>query len=86
MAESENKKKYEYEYYGIWSSTSKSWVFGIYAPTKELAYEALFKRIGKDAYKWRFTAKLIPKEELPTFMKNKHRRRPIESSTTVEEK
>lgn len=33
MAESENKK-YEYEYYGIWSSTSNSWVFGIMHPLK----------------------------------------------------
>lgn len=79
MAESENKK-YEYEYYGIWSSTSNSWVFGIYAPSKELAYEALFKRIGKDAYKWRFSAKRIPKEELKNFI------RPKRKPKTTEEK
>ena len=83
------KKKYEYEYYGIWSSTSNSWVFGIYAPTKELAYEALFKRIGNDAYKWRFSAKRIPKKELHNFLRHKHKRRPAqitETSVTTEAK
>lgn len=82
MENQEEKKMYDYTYYGIWSSTSNNWVFGIYAPTKELAYEALFKRIGKDAYKWRFSAKRIPKEELPNFLI--HKRRP--KQTEQEEK
>ena len=40
--------------YAIYSTVSKKDVFGILEPTKSRARRELFKRIGKDAYKWRF--------------------------------
>lgn len=47
------------EEYGIWSSWTKKWCFGISEPTKKRAWQALYNRIGKDAYKWRFEIKKI---------------------------
>ncbi len=46
--------------YGVYSTWSKKWCFGIAEPTKNLAWKALFAKIGKDAYKWRFEVKPIP--------------------------
>lgn len=46
--------------YGIWNSYRKEWQFGICEPTEIRAYRALFKKIGRDAYKWRFEAKKLP--------------------------
>jgi len=40
--------------YTVYSTVSQKDVFGILEPTKSKARRELFKRIGKDAYKWRF--------------------------------
>ncbi|WP_438312283.1 hypothetical protein [Sporosarcina sp. FA9] len=45
--------------YGIWSSVSKQFVFGIQEPTKKRAREKLIRRIGKNSFKYRFEAKQI---------------------------
>lgn len=51
--------------YGIWNSYRKEWQFGICEPTEIRAYRALFKKIGRDAYKWRFEAKKLPNGKIP---------------------
>jgi hypothetical protein len=51
------------EHWGIWSTWSKKWCFGIDEPTENGARQALFKKIGKDAYKWRFEARKIPQSK-----------------------
>lgn len=48
--------------YGIWSNWSKKWCFGIEEPTKNKAWKKLREKIGKDANKWRFECKPLPKE------------------------
>ena len=48
--------------YGIYNSVSKEFQFGINEPSERKAFEKLFKKIGKDAYKWRFEARPLPKE------------------------
>lgn len=48
--------------YGIWSSWSKKWCFGISEPSKRKAWQALYNKIGNDARKWRFEVKPLPKE------------------------
>ena len=45
--------------YGIWSAVSKKFCFGISQPTKKLARSALYKKIGYDALKYRFSVKEI---------------------------
>ncbi|WP_258729676.1 hypothetical protein [Bacillus atrophaeus] len=45
--------------YGIYSTWSKKFCFGIDEPSKSKAWKALFNRIGKDAYKWRFEVRKI---------------------------
>ncbi len=50
------------EHWGVWSKWSKRWCFGIAEPTVKKARKALFAKIGKDAYKWRFEYKRIPSE------------------------
>jgi len=45
--------------YGIWSAVSKQFVFGIQEPTKKLAFKQLIRKIGKDSFKYRFSAKRI---------------------------
>lgn len=52
--------------YGIYNTLKKEFQFGICEPTKRKAIKKLFKKIGKDAYKWRFEVKKIiePKEEI----------------------
>lgn len=45
--------------YGIWNDWKKEFQFGIREPTKAKASKKLFKRIGKDAYKWRFEIREI---------------------------
>jgi hypothetical protein len=39
----------------------KEFQFGICEETKEKAIKKLFEKIGNDARKWRFEARLIPK-------------------------
>ena len=46
-------------YFGVFSTVSKSFVFGIKEKTKALAWEALKRRIGKDALKYRFCVRRI---------------------------
>jgi len=48
--------------YGVYSNWSKKWCFGIAEPTKSRAWKALYAKIGKDSYKWRFEIKKIPDE------------------------
>lgn len=48
-----SKKKH----FGIWSDSSKQYVFGIDEPSKSKAWKALRKHIGTDSYKWRFRVK-----------------------------
>lgn len=49
-------------HFGIWNSSAKQWQFGIDEPSKSKAQKALFNKIGKDAYKWRFNVRALPKE------------------------
>lgn len=49
--------------YGIWNSCRKEFQFGICEDSKSKAYKRLFEKIGKDAYKWRFTVKPLPIKE-----------------------
>jgi len=48
--------------YGIWNSSKKEFQFGIREPSKRKAQEALFNKVGKDSYKWRFETRKIIKE------------------------
>lgn len=45
--------------YGIYSTVSKRFVFGIQEPSKKKAWEALFSKIGNDARKWRFEVRKL---------------------------
>ena len=45
--------------YGIWNAIKKEFQFGICELTKRKAWQKLFSKIGKDAYKWRFEVKEI---------------------------
>ena len=40
--------------YGVWNSIKKEFQFGIKESSPSKARKALFDRIGKDSYKWRF--------------------------------
>lgn len=40
--------------YGIWNSLAKEFQLGISEPSKTKAMKALYAKIGKGAYKWRF--------------------------------
>ena len=46
-------------YYGIYSSLSKKFVFGIKEEIPGMAVKKLFRRIGNDARKWRFSVRII---------------------------
>lgn len=48
--------------WGIWNSIKKEFQFGIKAKSPELAEEMLFKKIGWDAAKYRFSAEAYPNE------------------------
>lgn len=48
--------------WGIWNSNKKEFQFGIKAKSPELAEEMLFKKIGRDAAKYRFSAEAYPNE------------------------
>lgn len=45
--------------YGIWSSVSKQFVFGIQESTKSKAIRKIKSKIGHDWAKWRFSTKAI---------------------------
>lgn len=64
---------------GVYNTVAKKFQFGISKPTVELARRALFDKIGKDAYKWRFEYRTIPGSELSIEEKiaqRKHRFKP----------
>lgn len=44
-------------YYGVYNTCKKEFQFGICETSKRKATEALFKKIGNNAYKWRFEIK-----------------------------
>ena len=46
--------------YGIYNMMAKKFQFGICEETPRKARKKLFEKIGKDAYKWRFEAKVLP--------------------------
>ncbi|MDE1367632.1 hypothetical protein [Bacillus licheniformis] len=45
--------------YGVYSTRSHKFCFGIEESSKSKARKALFNKIGKDAYKWRFEVRKI---------------------------
>ena len=45
------------KYYGVYNTHKKEFQFGICETSKRKATTALFKKIGDDAYKWRFVIK-----------------------------
>jgi len=49
--------------YGIYNAAKKEFQFGICEPTIRKAHNKLSKKIGKDAYKWRFEVKVLPEDE-----------------------
>lgn len=57
------------EMYGIWSSVSRQFVFGIQEPTKSKAIRKIIKKIGKDWLKYRFNVKAIRENHTPMFFK-----------------
>lgn len=46
--------------YGIYNAMQKTFQFGISEPSPYLAEQALFKKIGHNAKKWRFEARQLP--------------------------
>lgn len=45
--------------YGIYSTVSKKFVFGISESSKSKAWKALQEKIGDDSRKWKFEARRI---------------------------
>lgn len=45
--------------YGVWNAVQKRFVFGIAEETPGRAQRALFHKIGKGAYKWRYEVRKI---------------------------
>ncbi|CAI6275440.1 hypothetical protein [Bacillus phage SPbetaL1] len=48
--------------YGVYSTQSRKFCFGIKEPSKTKARKKLFERIGTDAYKWRFEIRKIKRK------------------------
>lgn len=48
--------------YGIYNTVSKQFQFGIKEPSRTKATKALYDKIGKDAYKWRFEPRRIKED------------------------
>jgi hypothetical protein len=46
--------------YGIYNNMKNKFQFGICEPTEKAARKALYKKIGKDSYRWRFEVRKIP--------------------------
>ena len=44
------------------TTSKKEFQFGIAESTKQKAQRKLFKKIGNDAYKWRFEVRKIPEK------------------------
>lgn len=53
--------------FGIWSDVSHQFVFGIQETSKTKAWNALYKRIGNNARKWRWVAKPIRQRDAHMF-------------------
>lgn len=47
--------------WGIYNTVTKEFQFGIKEKSPYLARKKLFGKIGKNAYKWRFKTKMLPK-------------------------
>lgn len=54
------KTKVQGPQYGVWNDMQKRFVFGIVKDTPRAAQKALFVRIGKGAYRWRYSIRKIP--------------------------
>jgi len=50
--------------YGVYNTLKKEFQFGIKEESKKKATQKLFKKIGKDSYKWRFEIKEIKVEPI----------------------
>lgn len=48
--------------YGIWNNCTKEFQFGIKEDSPMLAEARLVYKIGDDARKWRFEARILPEE------------------------
>jgi len=74
------------ELWGVWSTWSKKWCFGIAVPSKRKASEALFNKIGKDAYKWRFEFRKYPNGIVPNGnqINQKTKRRHVKMTNQTE--
>ncbi|MGG0891664.1 DUF2815 family protein [Cytobacillus horneckiae] len=58
--------------YGIYSSVSKKYVFGICEPSKSKARKALENKIGKDSRKWRFEVRKYKNQRRNEQMTNQN--------------
>ena len=54
--------KFNTEHWGIYNTIQKQFQFNIDEASKNRARNKLFRKIGYDAYKWRFEARILPKE------------------------
>ena len=50
------------EHWGIYNTMQKEFQFGIDEISKRKASNKLFRKIGYDAYKWRFEVRRLPRE------------------------
>lgn len=49
--------------FGIYNTMKREFQFGIVADTPREAKRALFKKIGRDAYKWRFDVRPLKEDK-----------------------
>lgn len=65
--------------FGIWNDVQKRFVFGINEESANRARRELQRKIGKDAYKWRYEVRVIPQNwhnpENPNYKNQKGNRR-----------
>lgn len=64
--------------FGIWNDVQKRFVFGINEESANRARHELQRKIGKDAYKWRYEVRVIPQNwrnpENPNYKNQKGNR------------
>ncbi len=53
----------KYKTYGVWNSIKEEFQFGIRESSPSKAQKALFDRIGRDSYKWRFEIREIKDDD-----------------------
>jgi hypothetical protein len=58
--------------YGIYSTCRRKFQFGICEPTGSKSLAKLESIIGKDSYKWRFVAKILPKADAQKYENQRH--------------